>query len=155
MAVVGRVVRGAAAGALATAAMSIVQLAARRSGVVDKTAPERITETALDRAGVDASEPEEDALSVGAHFGYGITCGAAYALVEPALPRSIDRMAAGIVFGLLVAIVSYELWVPTLGALPPLHRQRRGRRWTLVVAHVVYGGVLGTVLGRRQGGARA
>jgi hypothetical protein len=44
--------------------------------------------------------------------------------------------------------VSYEAWVPMLGALPPLHRQRPRRRQPLLAAHVVYGAVLGAITGR-------
>ena len=150
-----RVLRGGAAGAAATAAMSVVQLAARARDVSDDTEPELIADTSLRRAGVDVSEPAADALSAWAHLAYGTACGAMYALIEPMLPRRVDRVGAGATFGLVVALVSYEVWVPSLGALPPLHRQRPRRRWPLLAAHVVYGVVLGATVGRQQrAGAR-
>jgi len=145
-----RALRGGTAGVVATAAMSVVQLAARARDVSDDTEPELVADTSLRRAGVEVPEPAADALSVCTHLAYGAACGAAYAMVEPALPPSVDRIGAGATFGLLVALVSYEVWVPRLGALPPLHRQRPRRRWPLLAAHVVYGVVLGVILGRQQ-----
>jgi Family of unknown function (DUF6789) len=149
-----RALRGGAAGVAATAAMSVVQLAARAGDTSDDTEPELITETSLQRAGVGLPEAAEDALSVWAHLAFGTACGAAYALVEPALPPRIDRVGAGAAFGLLVATLSYEVWVPRLGALPPLHRQRPRRRWPLLAAHVVYGIVLGVAVGRQEAPTR-
>jgi hypothetical protein len=129
--------------------MSVVQLIARAGDASDDTEPELIADTSLRRAGADVPESAADALSVWAHLAYGTACGAAYALVEPALPPSVDRIGAGATFGILVALLSYEIWVPRLGALPPLHRQRPRRRWPLVAAHVVYGVVLGVTVGRQ------
>jgi hypothetical protein len=39
--------------------------------------------------------------------------------------------------------VSYEGWVPAAGIMPPAHRDRPSRSATMVVAHAVYGAVLG------------
>jgi hypothetical protein len=133
--------RGAGAGAIASVAMGLVFLGARRAGVVSKVAPEELTETALDTAGVDAPESAENAASSLSHIGFGAVNGALYGLLQPHLP--VRPVLGGMGFAGLVLAGSYEGWVPAIGALPPLHAQTSGGRWTLIAGHVVYGAVLG------------
>jgi hypothetical protein len=44
--------------------------------------------------------------------------------------------------------VSYASWIPTLVILPPPHTDIPGRAWTILTAHVVYGGAVGGALAR-------
>jgi hypothetical protein len=82
------------------------------------------------------------------HFGYGGAAGAAYAAVARPETRGV---LTGSLFGLAVWAGGYEGWVPMIGALPPAHRDRRGRALTILLAHVVYGGALGAVARRLCG----
>jgi hypothetical protein len=137
---VARVARGAFAGTVATAAMGLVMLGARRAGCVGELAPEEITEAGLDAAGADRSERSENALATAAHFAYGAGNGALYSLVAPRLPG--PPLTRGLTFAAGLLLVSYEGWVPAARILPPLHAQTRGGRWTLVAGHLVYGATL-------------
>lgn len=42
-------------------------------------------------------------------------------------------------------LVNYGGWIPVLGILPPPHRDRTDRQATMIVAHLVYGAVLGAL----------
>lgn len=138
------VVRGAVGGVVATAAMSVVMLGARRYGLVGKLAPEEITEDALDAAGVDRDESTEDAVTVASHFAYGTGSGVAYALAGARLPG--PPVLRGVVFATGLLLVSYQGWVPAARILPPLQAQTPGGRWTLVVSHLVFGATLGAAV---------
>jgi hypothetical protein len=139
--------RGAAAGAVASGVMGLVFLGARRAGLVSTVAPERITEDALDAVGVDASESAENAGSAASHIAYGAAGGALYALLTRHVP--VRPVLGGVAFAGAVMVASYEGWVPAVGALPPLHDQTRGGRWTLIAGHAVYGAVLGRLVSGR------
>jgi hypothetical protein len=120
--------------------MSLVMLASRRLGLVRKLAPEHITEHALDAAGVERDEGEENVAASLAHFAFGTANGAVFALVGPHLPG--PRPLRGLLFAVGLLLVSYEGWVPAARILPPLRVQRPAGAWTLAISHVVYGVVL-------------
>ena len=145
IAVLGRAVRGAAAGCAGAMAMSGVLLAAKRLGATPKVEPEAIVEAGLDAVDVDRSERHENVLASLAHLAYGAGMGSLYGLVQPYL--RVPGWLSGPCFGGLIAVASYEGWVPAAGILPPLRHQRGGRRWQLLVAHGVYGAVLGRLAG--------
>jgi hypothetical protein len=144
--------RGSLAGLAATTAMSAVMLVSRKAGLMGKLPPERITERALRLLGVRTSETSENALSTVAHLGYGAGVGALFAAAGRALPMPVPGPVAGVVCGLAVWTVSYAGWIPALGIMPPPHRDRRDRQASMIVAHLVYGAVLGTVTARRSPG---
>jgi uncharacterized membrane protein YagU involved in acid resistance len=132
--------------------MSVLQIAARVRDASNDTEPELVTKTTLAQLHLSASEPTQSTIAAVAHFGYGVACGMVFALIEPVVPRRVHRVAMGAGFGVLVGVASYETWVPAWGALPALHRQRPRRRWPLMVAHLVFGVVLGAVVSRRPDG---
>jgi hypothetical protein len=133
--------RGAGAGTVASAAMGLVFLVARRAGIVRKVPPDAITETALDSIGVDPPETAQHAASGMSHLAFGAAAGAVYGLLHRHLP--VGPVVGGLAFAGVVMAASYEGWVPAMGALPPLHAQSRGGRLTLIAGHVVYGSLLG------------
>ena len=135
------VTRGAAAGAVATAAMSALMLAAGRTGLMGRQPPEAIVRQAGALAAAEPRGRLADALAVVAHLGFGVGTGAAYAL----LPRSRRPLLRGATMGTGVYAVSYAGWVPALGALPPATRDRPTRQAAMLAAHVVYGAVLGAL----------
>jgi hypothetical protein len=145
---VRRLADGAAAGVVATAVMSLVMFARQRLRGVGTLEPKVITEAALAAADVHASEGTENVLSTVAHVGYGASMGALYGLLAPAVPA--PPLVSGPLYGLLIALGSYEGWVPALGILPRLRRLSPPRRRGLVLAHLVYGSILGLLAhGRR------
>ena len=133
--------RGAAAGAVATAGMSALMLAAGRAGLVGRQPPEAIVRRAGALTTVEPRGRLADALAVVAHLGFGVGTGAAYAL----LPRSGQPVLRGMAVGEVVYAVSYAGWVPALGALPHASRDRTTRQAVMVAAHLVYGAVLGAL----------
>jgi uncharacterized membrane protein YagU involved in acid resistance len=138
-------VRGGAAGTIATAAMSVVMLGARRAGVVSKLAPEHVTEAGMAAADVDRDERTEDIASTAVHLAFGAGTGVVFALVAPHVGG--PPVAKGLVYGAGVLLVSYEGWVPAARILPPLHAQTPGGRWTLIASHAVFGATLGALAG--------
>lgn len=132
------VLRGAAAGLVATAAMSAFLLAAQNRGAIRKQPPRIIVESLLP----EMTDEQARSAAVGAHFGYGLAGGVIYSIVGRLVPRSA---IIGTVFGLAVWAAGYEGWLPALGILPPAHHDRRPRALTMLVAHAIYGAVLGAV----------
>jgi len=141
MSVIDALTRGAAAGTVATAAMSALMLAAGRAGLVGRQPPEAIVRQAGRLAAVEPRGHLARALAVAAHLGFGAGTGAAYAL----LPPSRRPLVRGMAVSTGVYAVSYAGWVPAFGALPPADRDRAPRQAVMVVAHVVYGAVLGAL----------
>ena len=139
MTAVSDLVRGAAAGAVATAAMSVVMLAFRRP--MGEQPPDAIATKAAHAVGASPNERQADAMAVVAHLGFGAGTGALYALG----PRVGPPVLRGVVTGLGVWAVSYQGWIPALGILPKASEDRPARPAVMVTAHVVYGAVLGAL----------
>jgi hypothetical protein len=149
---------GAAGGVVGTAAMSGFMLGAHRAGLIGKQPPQKILEHALHRAGIAPRHVDKDtrkALSTIDHFAFGAAAGGLFGAFRAATGMRRHAALEGVAFGSLVWLVSYAGWVPALGIMPPPHRDRRGRPTAMVVAHWIYGGVLGAVqawLGRKRSG---
>ena len=117
-------------------------LAAGRAGLMGRQPPEAIVRRTGALVAVEPRGRLADALATVAHLLFGAGTGAAYALLPPAR-RPVVRGAA---VGTAVWAVSYAGWVPALGALPPAGpRPTAATRSSMVVAHLVYGAVLGAV----------
>jgi hypothetical protein len=141
---------GAGAGALATAAMSVLMVAADRAGLMGKHPPEAITETILDGAGVETpSQDVENAVSTVLHLAFGATAGALFEVGRRRLLPGRAAIPAGAAWGLAVWAVSYAGWVPWLRILPPPDEDRTDRQVVMVAAHLVYGATLGAIASRR------
>lgn len=141
------VIDGIRDGALATAAMSAVMVGGDRAGMMPEPPPTTITREALDAAHVD--RPAAIAVAApAAHFAFGALGGAFFVVLRRVLPG--PGWLLGILFGLAVWAVSYKGWIPALGILPPPEDDRPGRPAVLVAAHVVYGFVLGRLVGSRR-----
>lgn len=143
--------RGAVAGVAATGLMSAFMLASQRLGFEGEQPPEAIVEAALDAADVPRSETAENLLASLAHLGFGMSCGAVYALLRRWLDTPGPETGHGVGFGLAIWAASYKGWIPALGILPPPERDRTDRQRTMIAAHVVYGAVLGALVGRARG----
>jgi hypothetical protein len=142
------VAAGLASGALATLPMSAVMWAAQRTGHMGRQPPAKITDAALDAAGEeDTPLPARRAAAMLLHFGFGAGAGALYAWWSSRGPGRRGPLQ-GAAFGTLVWLGSYAGWIPALGIMPPPQRDRPGRQPAMLVAHWVYGAVLGARLAR-------
>lgn len=151
-------VDGAIGGAAATVAMSAVMVAAEQRGWLGEHPPQLIAGAALDAVGLPAREERtRDMLAVAAHFGFGIASGALFGALHRRLRPPIGAAPHGTVYASLLWGLSYQGWIPALGIMPPPERDRPGRPTAMLLAHWVFGAVLGVVLDRRsrRGGRRA
>ncbi len=138
--------RGAAAGTVATLAMSVPMLAARRLGVVRRQAPQQITDRVLQRIGLAdevGSGAARDALAAGNHVAFGAVGGVGFALLARRLPPMVPPVATGVAYGLLIWMISYPGWAPALRLMPAPAEDEPARPALMIAAHVVYGAVLG------------
>ncbi|MFC7650069.1 DUF6789 family protein [Streptosporangium lutulentum] len=143
---------GALGGVLATAVMSAVMLAGDRAGLMGEHPPQRIARAALPGP-MHRPKPGEGVLGAAAHFAFGAACGALFAVT---VGGRESRPSLGAAYGLAIWIVSYQGWVPGLGIMPPIHRDRPERQAVMAAGHVTYGVVLSFVLNRlRHDGRRS
>lgn len=139
---------GIRGGVLATLAMSAVMLAGQRAGLMGQQPPEKIAARVLDAAGGDGSHrAARKPLAALGHLGFGAATGALFGFLHRQLRLGVPAGLHGIIFALGVWAVSYRGWVPALGIMPPPERDRPGRPIVMIIAHVVYGAVLGRVVG--------
>ncbi len=134
-----RCARGAMAGLAATAPMTAVMAglhAALPPQERDPLPPEQITENA-----VRADGPAVDALAWVAHFGYGATAGACYALAKAHLPG--PPSARGACFGLALWAAGYLGWLPAMGLYRSATEEPARRNALIILSHLVYGMSLG------------
>lgn len=135
-------IRGALAGALATLAMSVVMLTAGRLRIMGAQPPEEIVERGAEAADLHPTETEENVAASMAHVAFGAVAGVIFALLHRIVrPPAPEIMA--LPWALVVWAVSYLGWVPALGILPPAPKDRPGRAWTMLAAHLVFGLALG------------
>ncbi|MGI8855899.1 MAG: DUF6789 family protein [Thermomicrobiales bacterium] len=142
---------GALGGAVGTVGMSSLMLAAAKAGLMGEHPPDTIAGAALDAVGVH--EPDEEAQDAAAtllHFGFGIGCGALFGLLHRRLPFRVPGALHGMVFASIVWATSYQGWVPALGIMPPASEDRPDRPRVMLLAHLVYGALLGSIVERRS-----
>jgi hypothetical protein len=152
------VLEGAAAGALATIAMSAAMFGFRRLGLMGEMPPEKITSGVLDRLGVRRSRIAQDLLASANHVAFGAGGGATFGLVRRWVPSSIPTPPLGVVFASAIWAVSYAGLAPILGLMPPPQKDRVGRPLSMIAAHLVYGTVLAFLVdrfSRRRAGSAA
>jgi len=140
---------GVMGGGIATVGMSALMLVAREAGLMGEQPPEKITAMALDAVEIeDPDEATQDVLASLLHFGIGT--GALFAVLHCRLPFRVPAAVHGVVFGSLVWLLSYQGWVPALGIMPSASRDRPDRPRVMLVAHRVYGAILGTIVACRD-----
>jgi uncharacterized membrane protein YagU involved in acid resistance len=131
---------GTVGGLVATGAMTAVLAAATARGWLGTPPPKKI----VDAATPPMSDAATNAAAAISHVAFGAGAGALYGLLgghrRQPMPAAI---ATGVAYGLAVWVASYEGWVPAAGIMPPAHRDRPARTASMIVAHVVYGAVLG------------
>ena len=81
------------------------------------------------------------------HLGYGIVAGAVFAVGVPVLGLSLGSLGVaiglGLVYGIVLMIGGMAFWMRTVIGMEP----DKGTMVTFGAVHVVYGVVLGGVLG--------
>lgn len=123
--------------------MTVVAKGFEKAGWFGQLPPRQVTERILHLS----SEPFATIATTVAHFGYGAAMGGGYALLGRLSPRLVST-ATGAVFGVLIAVGSYEVLMPLIKVRPPLHRDSAREITALLTTHLVYGGVLGRDLAR-------
>ena len=78
------------------------------------------------------------------HFGYGLTLTGLYSLLVRQLP--FPPLVSGISYGLVVWAGSYLGWLPAFHVLPPATKFPPARRSLMIISHVVWGALLGTLM---------
>jgi Family of unknown function (DUF6789) len=140
--------RGGIGGVVATGLMSIPFLVATSRGWTDEQPPKRISNAALDRAGIDADEPAQNAVATVSHFGYGTSMGAVFGVLYAWRRPRGPAVLHGIGFAIAVWLLSYQGWTPALGLHPPITRDDPRRQAVALIGHLVYGSVLGAAFAR-------
>lgn len=146
---------GAGAGVVSTLAMSALMYGAQRAGFTGKLPPKKITQRALERLRAPRSRAADQAATFAGHLSYGSACGAFYNRSLRGRLLKNRPVAEGMLFGGLVWVVSYFGWVPALRIMPPPTKDRPGRSITMLLAHLVFGAVLGKLSPRAAHPQRA
>ena len=130
---------GAMSGSLAAACMTVIRMAARRGGVIEKTIPQVVEESLAHRAGLGRSaHPVLHHLADQAlHLGYGATLGVGYALTTGRrAPRAVAR---GLTYGVVTWAIGSCALLPLLRAKQAAWRKRPSENAVDVLAHLVFG----------------
>jgi hypothetical protein len=142
---------GALGGAIGTAGMSAFMLAAGKAGLMGEQPPEKIAGAALDAVGIrEPDEKAQDAIATALHFAFGIGFGAIFGLLHRRLPFRAPGALHGILFATIIWATSYQGWIPGLNIMPPASEDRPDRARVMLLVHLVYGALLGTVVARRS-----
>ena len=142
---------GALGGAVGTAGMSAYMLAAGRAGLMGEQPPDKIAGAALDALGVhEPDEGAQDAMATVLHFGFGTGSGILFGVLIRRLPFRTPGALHGMLFAALIWATSYQGWIPGLDIMPPASEDRPDRPRVMLLVHLVYGAILGTVVARRR-----
>lgn len=148
-----RFLKGAVAGWIATAPMSAVMLGWhrmlpwwQRGPLPPSTLTSRILRAfGLKKLDKEAHEP----LTWISHFGYGAASGALFPLAESLLrPLPPPIHTKGMLYGLLIWTGSYLGWIPAVNLLEPATEHPKERNLLMIVAHLVWGGVVAALYSR-------
>lgn len=132
-----RIIYGALGGAIGASCMTVVRLAARRRGLIDKTVSQAAEEWVASRVIAFSREPAVHHLFDQAlHVGYGASLGAIYGLV--AGPKR-GGVGSGAGFGVLTWLFGSWLMMPMLGVKRPPWRKSAVENGIDLLAHLIYG----------------
>lgn len=130
----------------AAMAMMGVTMASRKLGLSHgEMLPKQTVERALDVTGLEqeVSEPQEKMLGMGAHMGFSMSSAMLYAQVRKHV--EIPGPLAGALFGLGIWGINLAGIAPMLGIRATPWKQDEGKAMTTIVAHIVFGVVLGVL----------
>jgi len=134
-----RIIYGALSGSLAAACMTVIRMAARRRGVIEKTVPQAAEEWLADRTGLgrNAHPVVHHLADQAMHIGYGAALGAGYALMARGRQKNVG--ARGLAYGVGVWFAGSWLLLPLLGAKQAAWRKRPSENTVDLLAHLVFG----------------
>lgn len=134
-----RIIYGAISGSLAAACMTVIRMAARRRGMIEKTVPQAAEEWLSRRSGLgqEAHPVLHHLADQVLHIGYGAALGAGYAIA--ARERARRPIARGLAFGVATWFAGSWLLMPLLRAKQAPGRKRRSENAVDLLAHLVFG----------------
>jgi uncharacterized membrane protein YagU involved in acid resistance len=143
-----RLLIGLISGIVATGPMTAVMILWHRRlprGERYPLPPREITMKLAREAGVSGAMDRETraAATMLAHFGYGAATGGLFGVVSPRVDA--PGVMKGIGFGLAVWVVSYLGLLPGLRVLSPATSHPARRNLLMIVAHGIWGAVLGAM----------
>jgi hypothetical protein len=130
---------GAMAGVLAAASMTIIRMAARRSGIIEKTVPQAVEEWLASRAGVGAGVPAalHHLTDQVLHFGYGAVLGSFYGLTVRGRTRTALARGAG--YGIATWLFGSCFVMPLIQVKQAAWHKRASENVVDVISHLAYG----------------
>jgi hypothetical protein len=130
---------GAIGGLFGAGAMTVLRLAARRSGIIDKMVPQAVEEWAAHRSGLESSGGRfrHHVADQALHAGYGVVAGAVYGAVQGGSGRR--HLACGAAFGATVWLFGAGVVFSLLDVARPIWRSRPAENAVNLAAHVLYG----------------
>ena len=146
-----KLLKGAAAGFVATAPMTLTMLLGWRMLPQSERyplPPRLITEEISERVGIRGQLDENQlvGLTLFSHFGYGAIFGAVYAVLDHGIP--MHPSLRGTLAGLAIWVGSYLGWLPAMEILRPATRHPWRRNLLMIIAHIVWGVTLGELVRR-------
>lgn len=142
---------GAIGGAIGTAGMSALMLAAGKAGLMGEQPPDKIAGAALDALGVHEPDGKvQDAVATALHFVFGTGAGVLFGVLHRRLPFRAPGALYGMLFAAIIWGTSYQGWIPGLGIMPLASEDRPDRPRVMLLVHLVYGVILGIIVARRQ-----
>jgi uncharacterized membrane protein YagU involved in acid resistance len=133
---------GSISGFLATGPMTLVMSLLHKYLVFydqHSPPPKKITLRIARKAGISVpvfKQKKRKTLTVLSHYGYGASAGVLYPVWSKQIP--MHPAINGTLYGLLVWAASYLGWLPLAGLWTPT-RESKGRRFTMIAAHIVWG----------------
>ena len=149
------VLAGSLSGLAATAPMTVVMRGLHATIPPDERRPlppEQVTHEVVKKTVDVQTHPEEpgwEATTWASHFGYGLTCGAAYGALAPHLPG--PPVVKGVAFGLAVWTGSYLGWLPAANVRPSATEAPASENALMIAAHVVWGAATGALTAALDG----
>jgi hypothetical protein len=134
-----RALRGVIAGAIGAACMTVIRMAARRRGIIEKTVPQAVEEWAAARLPGSGRAPSvaHHLIDQLMHVGYGALLGGLYGLsVRRRTPTALLRGAG---YGTAVWIAGSWIALPLLGAKGASWRKPRSENLVDLLAHLAFG----------------
>jgi len=134
-----RIIYGAVSGSLAAACMTVIRMAARRHGIIEKTVPQAVEEWLANRTGVGRGAPPvvHHLADQVMHLMYGAALGVGYAVATR--KRTRQTLAHGLGYGLATWFTGSRLLLPLLGAKQAPRRKRRSENAVDLLAHLAFG----------------
>ena len=135
--------QGLISGTIATLGMSLPFYIFKKSGLQGEHPPKRVMQGLIKAIGETPDEPKLSVLTAVGHLGFGMLAGSLFAAVREKLGSKRQPALVGAAYGLGIWALSYKGVVPALRFMPPPEKDRPGRVFSNVLAHLVYGSLLG------------